>query len=440
MKHAGSGVAGAPASALRRTDGSRAGCRRSGGVRTAGYASPRSRSASAGSRVVLGGEWRAGDAPYFVVESRREPRRRTVGRRWGAARAPASAPRGRAAGRRRIAPTPFLFFDLETTGLSGGAGTHAFLVGCAWFDEDGAFVTRQFMLVRFADERALLGRCRRARRGRCPGQLQRPELRRAAARDALSLPSPRVDRRALPHLDMLHVARRFWGEADVHASGPESAVPSARSSGSCSGTSRRGDVPGFEIPARYFQFVRTGDARPLAAVFEHNRLDLLSLAALTAGCFIWSGGAGRRERSARSAGARPALCARRARAGRAREAYERGRPGPAPSTAVHVDALARSRSRGAAVRTIEERPATGGRSSTFRGCPRHVAREASEALAIHHEHRAHDLRRRGVSAAQPGGWDQAAWNEGGRHRLARIERKIGESELRLAESEWPRRE
>ena len=41
-------------------------------------------------------------------------------------------------------------------------------------------------------------------------------------------------------------------------------------------------MPGFEIPARYFQFIRTGDARPLADVLEHNRLDLLSLAGLTA--------------------------------------------------------------------------------------------------------------------------------------------------------------
>ena len=42
------------------------------------------------------------------------------------------------------------------------------------------------------------------------------------------------------------------------------------------GVRRRADVPGFEIPARYFQFVRTGDAGPLAAVLDHNRLDLLS--------------------------------------------------------------------------------------------------------------------------------------------------------------------
>ena len=48
------------------------------------------------------------------------------------------------------------------------------------------------------------------------------------------------------------------------------------------GARRAGDVPGFEIPARYFQFVRSGDAGPLRAVLEHNRLDLLTLASLTA--------------------------------------------------------------------------------------------------------------------------------------------------------------
>ena len=45
---------------------------------------------------------------------------------------------------------------------------------------------------------------------------------------------------------------------------------------------RVGDVPGFEIPARFFQFLRSGDPRPLEPVLEHNRLDLVSLAAVTA--------------------------------------------------------------------------------------------------------------------------------------------------------------
>src|SRR4029450_536962 len=45
---------------------------------------------------------------------------------------------------------------------------------------------------------------------------------------------------------------------------------------------REGDVPGFEIPSRYFRYVRSGDARPLAAVLEHNRLDIVSLGMRTA--------------------------------------------------------------------------------------------------------------------------------------------------------------
>ena len=47
------------------------------------------------------------------------------------------------------------FFDLETTGLSGGAGTLAFLAGCGWF-EDGAFRVRQFFLAAPSGERAML--------------------------------------------------------------------------------------------------------------------------------------------------------------------------------------------------------------------------------------------------------------------------------------------
>src|SRR4029079_11606986 len=50
---------------------------------------------------------------------------------------------------------PFIFFDLETTGLNGGAGTHVFLVGCGWF-EDARFRTRQYVMTRSAAERPLL--------------------------------------------------------------------------------------------------------------------------------------------------------------------------------------------------------------------------------------------------------------------------------------------
>ena len=48
-----------------------------------------------------------------------------------------------------------VFFDIETTGLSGGAGTLAFLVGCGWFEDEG-FRVRQFFLLVRRGERAML--------------------------------------------------------------------------------------------------------------------------------------------------------------------------------------------------------------------------------------------------------------------------------------------
>ena len=47
---------------------------------------------------------------------------------------------------------------------------------------------------------------------------------------------------------------------------------------------------GLRDPSRYFHYVRSGDARGLEAVMEHNRLDLLSLALLTARAVAAAGG------------------------------------------------------------------------------------------------------------------------------------------------------
>src|SRR4029077_3318966 len=100
------------------------------------------------------------------------------------------------------------FFDLETTGLSGGAGTQAFLVGCGWVAGDGAVVARQFLLTRPSDERAML-------------EIVRAELARAGALvsfNGKSFDAPLLETRyafhrvewardCLPHLDVLHPAR-----------------------------------------------------------------------------------------------------------------------------------------------------------------------------------------------------------------------------------------
>jgi uncharacterized protein YprB with RNaseH-like and TPR domain len=416
--------------------------KRSGGVSAdQGHETPRdplSTGIDLGS--VLGGEWRQRDgASCFVVETRREPSWVLGGETVGTL---AGRLEEAAAGAQLVAgapaPSPFGFFDLETTGLSGGAGTYAFLVGCGWFDDDGAFVTRQYLLVQFADERSLLA-------------LVAGELARAGALvsfNGKSFDAPLLETRFLyhrlewsgarPHIDMLPVARRFWRRRDGVAAGATGATAPETS---CSlialeqqllGTRRQGDVPGFEIPSRYFHFVRTGDARQLCAVFNHNRLDLLSLAALTVRALhlVRVGPDGTDD--PREALALGWFYARGGLDRRAQGAYARAvdlcmpdRPMTGRSSAVRVDALrslalARRRSR-----AYDEAAGYWRQLLDVRGCPRHLAREASEALAIHHEHRVRDLETAKAFALR-GLEDGAkpAWNEAVRHRLDRIDRKI----------------
>ena len=303
---------------------------------------PRRGMASAERRVMLRG--RDPPRPGIVVTAVRQSGP------WPSRLADAAAAAALVA--RAPAALPFVFFDLETTGLGGGAGTYAFLVGCGWFDHDGGFVTRQYLLVRIAGERSLLA-------------LVAGELARAGALvsfNGKSFDVPMLETRylyhrlewaaaQLPHLDMLHVARRFWRGGT--AAGPDAVAAGS----SCSlsalerqplGTRRQGDVPGFEIPARYFHFVRTGDARPLQIVFEHNRLDLLSLAALTARALhLVRTGPGRRRdpREALALGwiyARAGLrCARPSGLpARNRSLLDDGRwPAASSSAAIHVEAL-----------------------------------------------------------------------------------------------------
>jgi len=119
-----------------------------------GHMGPPLHESHTGIAAVLGGEWRAN---AFVVDRRWEPGARHGREEIGAVAARLDEASGDAAlFAGGAARPPFVFFDLETTGLSGGAGTLAFLVGCAWFEADGAFTTRQFLLTRYAEERPLL--------------------------------------------------------------------------------------------------------------------------------------------------------------------------------------------------------------------------------------------------------------------------------------------
>ncbi len=178
---------------------------------------------------------------------------------------------------RTISPRNLLFMDTETTGLAGGAGTMAFLVGIGYFSDDG-FIIEQYFVRRFAEERAVLGQfLERLERtagaggalvtfnGKCydlPLLQNRAVLQRFPA-------MPAID----PHIDLLYPARRLWRRQlpDCALKTLERAV---------SGVVREGDVPAFLIPERYFRYLRTADPTPLQEVFYHNQLDIVSMVAV----------------------------------------------------------------------------------------------------------------------------------------------------------------
>ena len=386
----------------------------------------------------LGGEWRDG---VCVVERRYAPTvrhgRETVGaiaERLADAAAHASWFAGGAPAR-----PPFVFLDLETTGLSGGAGTQAFLIGCAGFDADGAFVVHQFVLATPADEERMLGRV----------ALALQDAGALVTFNGKSFDSPLLETRylfhrlswvagALPHVDVLHPARRFWG-----ASGRGS---QAGLSADCSlvalerqvlGARRSGDVPGFEIPSRYFAFVRSGDAGPLASVFEHNRLDLLTLAALASRLLHLARMGPAETTSAREALALGHVFARAGLEAQARSAFERSLAlCAAPRGAHDATRLAALRALALAWRRVRQFDRAADCWSELlqvRGCPPAWAREAAEALAIHHEHRVRDLPAarafalRGLDEALAPVVTAASWTRAVQHRLARIDRKLSVS-------------
>lgn len=168
-----------------------------------------------------------------------------------------------------------LFLDTETTGLAGGTGTVAFLIGLGWFEKDG-FVTQQLFARDYAEERATLLHLKDRLAG--GGFLvtfngKAFDVNLLATRFIMNrLPDPLS---GLPHLDLLHSARRLLSHrlADRRLGALETAVL---------GFEREGDIPGCDIPRRYFDWLRRRDGRLMADVFEHNRLDILSLAALAA--------------------------------------------------------------------------------------------------------------------------------------------------------------
>jgi hypothetical protein len=175
-------------------------------------------------------------------------------------------------------PEKWLFLDTETTGLAGGTGTYAFLVGLAWWDAGGLQV-EQFFMRDFTEEYSLLQEL--AARVK-----ERPVL---LTFNGKSFDWPLLENRfamtrsiAPPklaaHLDLLHPARALWKLrlGSVRLAELEQRVLDARRLG----WHRDDDVESALIPQHYFDYLRGGPVAPLAGVVKHNQMDLRGLAAL----------------------------------------------------------------------------------------------------------------------------------------------------------------
>ncbi len=175
----------------------------------------------------------------------------------------------------RAHPTRWAFLDTETTGLAGGTGTYAFLIGVGSIEPAG-FRLRQFFMRDYGDEPSQLHRLSEylsqfdvliTYNGKAYDQpLLETRFRMSRARH----PFDRME-----HLDLLFGARRLW----------KLRLDSCRLVDleyQILGVERQGDLPGEMIPYVYFDYLRTQQAFRLVPIFHHNAIDILSLACLTA--------------------------------------------------------------------------------------------------------------------------------------------------------------
>ncbi len=173
-----------------------------------------------------------------------------------------------------VDPTRFVFFDTETTGLSGGTGMMIFLCGFGRFIDNTTFRVTQYFLPDYPNEPLLLklsgdelpaGSIMVSYNGKSfdwPMLVGRLTLNR--------MPIPELD----DHLDILHPARSLFRRL-----GEDCSLISMEK---CLLSFDRGDdIPGYMIPMKYFDYLYDRQPGMIPEIIRHNRLDVISLALVT---------------------------------------------------------------------------------------------------------------------------------------------------------------
>ncbi len=177
-----------------------------------------------------------------------------------------------------VAARDLLFFDTETTGLAGGTGTRAFMIGAADWYHDAArgegLRVRQLLMATMAAENAMLelfaswltpSTVLSSYNGRCyDAPLLKTRYRLARKPDPLT---------ALDHVDLLFPTRRRYRGSWENCRLGTVERQLLR-------IAREDDLPGSEAPAAWLGYLRGGSARNLRRVGKHNHQDVVTLAQL----------------------------------------------------------------------------------------------------------------------------------------------------------------
>jgi uncharacterized protein YprB with RNaseH-like and TPR domain len=333
-------------------------------------------------------------------------------------------------------PQQWLFLDTETTGLAGGSGTYAFLVGIAWWDAGGLEVEQFFMREHSEEHSLLVALAERMAERRVlvtfnGKSFDWPLLEtRYRMTRRIQPPAPRA------HLDFLHPARNLW-RARLGS------VRLAELERHVLGWNRGTDVMSELIPSIYFDFLRGGPPEPMVPIFHHNQMDLRGLAALASRVLSLLGNPEKHGQDGLELFGVSRICERRGECIRARGLYERSIASELPT---ETDRAARrslavlAKREGDLARACELWEGMLGNSRE--------GLEAYEQLASYYEHRAREphraaalvrsalaelrkANRLGTVAASVHRRQRARFER----RLVRLERKTGRALLDALEAE-----
>jgi hypothetical protein len=275
-------------------------------------------------------------------------------------------------------PQQWLFLDTETTGMSGGSGTYAFMVGIAWWDAGGLEVEQLFMREHSEEHSLLLELAERmAERSVLVTfngkSFDWPLLEtRYRMTRTIKTPAPRA------HLDFLHPARHLWRPRLGSVRLPELERHVL-------GWHRRDDLLSELIPSIYFDYLRGGSPDPLIPIFHHNQMDLRGLAALATRVLGLLANPEERWQDALELYGVSRICERRGETVRARSLYARSISSELPEEADRkarrsLALLAKRAGEFDQAQTLWEQMLGDSREGL----------EAYEQLAIHLERRARD--------------------------------------------------